>query len=139
MLLVIVGEDGGSLCVVGLHSLSQDLGVIVLALDKRLASEVVLALNLGWVELDVVRSATCGVNAATLNSLNKNVIVDLELNSLVDLLATRAEHAVELLSLNSGSGEAVKQESSLALGVLGGIVNESNNNLVRNELTSVHN
>ena len=118
VLLIVVSEDGRSHCVVCLHSLSEYLSIVILALDERLTSQVVLSLNLGWVELYVVASSTCRVNAASLNSLHEDIIIDLELDGLVDLLTARAKHAVKFLGLNSCPGEAVQEESSLALWVL---------------------
>ncbi len=52
--LVVVREDGGSLAMVGLHSAAEDFCVVILALNQGLTGEVILATNLGRIELDVV-------------------------------------------------------------------------------------
>jgi hypothetical protein len=79
------------------------------------------------------------VDTATLNTLNKDVIIDLEFNSLVDGCVLGLKHAFEFLSLDIGSGETIKEHSALALGLLGGILNETNNYLIGNKFTAVHN
>jgi len=70
------------------------------------------------------------VDTATLNTLNKDVIIDLEFNSLVDGSVLGLKHAFEFLGLDIGSGETVKEHSALALGLLGGILNETNDDLI---------
>ena len=52
--LVEVRENGGSLAMVGLHSAAEDFCVVILALNQGLTGEVILATNLGRVELNVV-------------------------------------------------------------------------------------
>ena len=79
------------------------------------------------------------MDTATLNTLNKDVIIDLEFNSLVDGSVLGLKHAFEFLSLDIGSGETVKEHSALALGLLGSILNETNNYLIGDKLTAVHN
>ena len=79
------------------------------------------------------------MDTATLNTLNKDVIIDLEFNCLVDGSVLGLKHAFEFLSLDIGPRETVKEHSALALGLLGGILNETNDDLIRNELTAVHN
>ena len=79
------------------------------------------------------------MDTATLNTLYEDVIINLEFNSLVDGRVLGLKHAFELLSLDIGSGETVKEHSAITLGLLGGILNETNDDLIGNKLTSVHN
>ena len=124
---------------VGLHSAAEDFGVIVLALDEGFTSEIVMTLNLRGVELDMVGTTGGRVDTTALNTLNKDIVIDLELNSLVNDCLLLLEHAIELLSLDSGSWETVKEHSALTLGLLRGILNQTNNELIGNEFTTVHN
>jgi hypothetical protein len=52
--LVVVREDGCSLAMVGYHSAAKDFCVVIFALNQWLTGEVILATNLGRVELYVV-------------------------------------------------------------------------------------
>ena len=55
------------------------------------------------------------MHTTSLYSLNEDFIIDLELDSLVDLGVLLLEHGVKLLSLYSCSWEAVEEETLLAL------------------------
>lgn len=52
--LVVVREDRCSLTMVGYHSAAEDFCVVILALNQWLTCEVILATNLGRIELNVV-------------------------------------------------------------------------------------
>jgi hypothetical protein len=62
--------------------------------------------------LSVVRSSAGRVNQSTGNSGNQETVRDLELESVVELLTGRGEHAVELFSLDDRSGESIEDESA---------------------------
>ena len=79
------------------------------------------------------------MDTATLNTLDEDVIINFEFDSLVDGSVLGLKHALEFLSLDIGSGETVKEHSALAFGLLGGIINETNDYLIGNKLTAVHN
>jgi hypothetical protein len=79
------------------------------------------------------------VDTATLNTINEDVIINFEFNSLVDGCVLGVKHAFKFIRLDIGSGETVKEHTALAFGLLGGIINETNDYLIGNKLTAVHN
>jgi hypothetical protein len=79
------------------------------------------------------------VDTATLNTLNEDVIINFEFDSLVDGCVLGLKHAFKFLSLDIGSGETVKEHTALAFGLLGGIINKTNDYLIGNKLAAVHN
>ena len=81
---------------VGTHSLDEGLLVVIGSLHKIVTGQVILTSNLGRVELDVVRSAGSLVNTAAFNSLDEDLVINLELNNLIDALALSSHHRVEL-------------------------------------------
>ena len=48
------------------------------------------------------------MNTTSLNSLNKYIIIYLELDGFINFLASRPKHPVELLGLLNGSWETVE-------------------------------
>lgn len=109
--LAVVVDDGGSLGVVGCEALLERIGVVVGALDQRLASHVVSHGLLGRVEGGMVRAARGRVHKAASNAGDKQGVVDLQLDSMLELLVARLQHGVEGLGLWHGPGEAIEDES----------------------------
>merc|ERR1712070_853489 len=70
ILLSVEIENWSGLLVVGSHSLSESFFVVVWSLHKILAGDVILSLDLWWVELDVIRSSGRFMNSSSLNSLD---------------------------------------------------------------------
>ena len=138
VLLLIETEDGSGLSVVGAHSLDEGLLVVIRSLDESITGLVVLALNLGRVELDVVRSAGSLVNTAAFNSLDEDLVINLELNNLIDALALSSHHRVELLSLNGSSGEAIEEHAVEASRRGHVLLEQTDDELVVDEATSGH-
>ncbi len=94
MFLLVIVKDGGSLGVVSLHALLKYFCVVIFALDQGFSSLIIDSCDFGWVELDVVGSPTGKVDSTPLNTLNKDIVIDLELNGLVDGSAFGLEHAI---------------------------------------------
>ena len=124
---------------VSVESLHKGLFGVISPLDQSFSGLIIFALNLWWVELDVIASSGCLVDSSSLDSLDKNFIVDLELNNLVDFLSCRFEHRVELLGLNGGSWETVEEHASLALWLIHLLLEKVDNELVTHEFSSSHN
>lgn len=110
--LLVVVHNGGSLLVVGLKALLEGVGVVVGALDERLAGDVVDHGHLGRVEGGVVGAARCWVDQATRDARDQQGVVDLQLHSVLQGLVALLEHCVETLSLGNGTRETVEDESA---------------------------
>lgn len=109
--LAVVVDDRGGLVVVGAKALLQSLGVVVAALNKGLAGDVILHRLLGGVEGCVVGSAGGRVDQSAGNAGDKEGVVDLKLDSVLQVTLTLLEHGIEALSLGDGAGEAVENEA----------------------------
>lgn len=92
-------------------TLLECFGIVVRALDERLASDIINHIALGGVEDLVVRTTRCGVDETASNTRDEERVVDLELNSVLQGLVGGPEHAIELLGLDDCSREAVKDEA----------------------------
>ena len=109
--LAVVVDNGGSLEVIGAETLLEGVGVVIRALNKGLASDVVLHVVLGRVEGGVVRAAGRGVNETTGDASDEKRVVDLELDSVLELLVARRKHLVEAFGLGNSARESVKDET----------------------------
>lgn len=135
ILFGVVSENWSSFLVVALKTGLQGLGVVVGSLDEGLTSDVIFALDLGWIELDVVGSSRCLVNPSTLDSLNEDLVINFEFNDLVDLAAGLAEHLVELLSLYHSSRESIQKHALLAFWLVHGSLDKAQNDFVADKFT----
>lgn len=109
--VLIVAHHGGSLLVVGGEALLEGLGVVIAALDKRLAGDVVGHGLLRGVEDLVIGPARGGVDETARDARHEEGIVDLELDGVLEGLVALAEHLVETLGLGDCAGEAVEDEA----------------------------
>ena len=110
--LAVVVDDGGGLLVVGGETLLEGVGVVVAALDKGLAGDVVLHVLLRGVEGAVVGAAGGRVDQTASDTGDEERVVNLQLNSMLERLLALLEHGVETLGLGDGSGETVKDETA---------------------------
>jgi hypothetical protein len=79
------------------------------------------------------------VDQTTSDSTDQKSVIDLELNSSVQLLVLGCQHGVQLFGLDDGTGETVQDETALALGVgFQVLLDEVDHDFVRNQSTSVH-
>lgn len=78
------------------------------------------------------------MHSPSLYSFNQNIINNLELHDSVDFSVSGCKHLIQLLSLYSSSWKAIKQQSSFALRVIHGGLDESNHKVIRNQFSSVH-
>lgn len=108
--LLVVVNNRSSLSVVCRQTLGKGVGVVVGTLDKRLAGDVVLHVFLGGVENLVVRPSRGGVDQTTSNSCDQKGIVNLQLDSVLELLVALVKHVVQTLSLGNGTRETVQNE-----------------------------
>ena len=95
-LLSVVVDDGSGLVVVLVQTLLEDLGVVILSLDQRLARHVVLALHLRRVEHDVVGTTARRMHSSSGNTLHQLLVGNVESQNSVDLHAVLRQHLVEL-------------------------------------------
>ena len=98
------------------QALLQGVGVVVAALDERLARRVVRHGLLGGVEDGVVGAARGRVDEAAGDAGDEEGVVDLELDGVLELLGAGVEHGVEVLGLGDGAGEAVEDEAGVRFG-----------------------
>ena len=124
---------------VGLKSGHQSVFVVVRSLVEVFTSDIILALNLGRIELGVVSSARGFVDSSTLDSFDENLIISLKLNSFINLLSFGLEDFVKLLSLYGGSWESIEEDASLTLWFAESRHDEVKNELIRNQLASINN
>jgi hypothetical protein len=120
--LSVVVKNWGSLAVISWHSLFKDLSIVILSLDQWLSSDIINIINLGRVELNMIWSSTWWMDSSSFDSLNKNIIINLELKNSIDFLLFLAKHAIKLFSLNVGSWETIKKNTSFTLWLLHGII-----------------
>ena len=94
----VVVDDRVSGLVEGFKSGSKGFSGVILAVHERLSSDIVLALNLRRAGSQMVRASRGGVNSASYNSVTENFLVDLEVDDLVNSLATSFHHLIKSLS-----------------------------------------
>jgi len=131
-------KDRAGLLVEGLEAGTEGVLVVIRALDEGLTSDVVLALNLGGVELDVVAAAGSLVDTAAGDALDKNLVVNLEVDNVIDLLALLGKNLVEHLGLLHVAGESIEEET---LGTGRGVdvlLDETDDKVIIDELASLH-
>ena len=116
--VAVVVNNGAGLLVVGTETLAESALVVVGTLDQRLAGDIVDHGGLRGVEDLVVRATRCGVDEATGDTGDKELVGDLELNSVLEGLGLGLEHAVELDSLGNSAREAIEDEAEAYLLVL---------------------
>lgn len=111
--LLVVTNDWCGLLVVGNKTLLEGLGVVVGALNQRLTGDIVLHVGLWWVEDLVVRASGGWVNQATGDASDKERVVDLELDGVLEWGLLCGKHRVEALGLDDGTWEAVEDETRM--------------------------
>jgi hypothetical protein len=137
--LLVVGDDGRGLVVVGGQTLGEGGLVVVGTLDEGLAGDVVGHGLLGRVEDLVVRAAGGGVDETAGDTRDEQAVVDAELDGVLERLLAGLEHVVEALGLGNGAREAVEDEARLALGVVLELaLDHANHDLVADETALVH-
>lgn len=109
--LLVVFDDRGGLGVVSRKTLLQRLGVVIGTLNQGLAGDIILHIVLGRVEDLVVRPSRGRVDKTSRNSGDQEGIVDLKLNSMLELLVTSFKHVIQTLSLSNSTREAIQNES----------------------------
>jgi hypothetical protein len=85
---------------------------VVLALDQRLSSDVVLV-HLAGVEDDVICASRGGMDAPPAHALDDFLVIDDEFDDVIDSDA----HVLEAIGLGEGARKAIQQEAGRAIGV----------------------
>ena len=109
--LLVVFDDRGCLGMVSCKTLLQRVGVVVGTLNQGLAGDIILHIVLGRVEDLVVRPSRGWVDKTSSNSGDQEGIVDLQLNSMLELLLTSLEHVIKTLGLSNRTREAIQNET----------------------------
>lgn len=78
--------------------------------------------------------------SATLTSdtVDEDLILDVEVNDLVERGSLGGKHLIELLGLLDGTRESVEDESLLTLGLSEVLLDDTDNDLIAHETTSIH-
>ena len=116
----------------------QGLSVVIWSLNQVLAGHVVLALDFGRIELDVVGAAGGRVNSSALNTLHKNLVIQLELNNKVNFLAALSQHVVEHLGLIEGSRETIQEQALLVFRLGELLLEQGDHQIIRDKATTFH-
>lgn len=97
---------------VGDEALAQGRSVVVGALNQRLSGNVVLHGVLGGVEDAVVGAARGRVHQTAGDAGDKERVIDLKLDGVVEVLAAGLEHRIEAVGLGNSAGETVEDEAA---------------------------
>lgn len=138
LLLVVLGNRRG-LGVILLQTSLEGFGIVIWSLDEWLTSLIILTFNLWWIELHVVGSARGLVDPSALDTLDQDVILDLELQHLVDLLSSLFEHGIEFAGLLNGPWESIQKETLGILWLFEFFFEERDDEVVTDKSTGLHN
>lgn len=94
------------------QSLAQCLSIIVGSLDERLSSDIVFHKLLWWVKDLVVGSARGRVDQSAGDSVDEELVVNLQLDGVFQRLVLSLQHFVEAFSLGDGSWEAIENKAA---------------------------
>lgn len=134
LLFAVVVVDGGGHFVERLEALFHDLLLVVGALREGVAGDVVLARDLGGLELGVVDAARGDVEPAAARALDDDVVGDVEAHDALDA-EVELVHELRLLER---AREPVEHPAAAALGHLHGVLDDVEDDLVGDELALVH-
>lgn len=137
-LIAVVVQHWSGLLVELVQTGLQLLSGIVTTLHQRLASNVILALILGRVEVDIVGASGGSVDQATSDTLDQEIIVDAQVDHLVNGNTLLGQHGVQKLGLCHSSGETIQDETLLALRVPDGLSDDASDDIITNQLASIH-
>src|SRR6266851_5165450 len=130
----IVVHERPRLLPVDLEPLPDRLFPVVVALNQRLAREVVLTRYLRRIEFDVVDAPRAGVYPAPAHPLNDLILRHVDLEHEVESDARFAHR----FRLGNGARKAVEQVAVLAIQVLQPFLHQPDDDVVGNELPRVH-
>lgn len=138
MLLVVV-RHGRRLLVVRGETLTKCFFIVVGALNKRLARDVVLHGLLRRAEDLVVAAAATWVDETSRDAADEELVGDLQFNHMVKLLLPVREHLVKLLSLGRRSRESIENKAFLARTVrLELVLDHADHDFVTDQCALVH-
>src|SRR5207249_118926 len=120
--------------VIDLEPLAHHFGFVVLALDQRFTGKVVATLVLRRIELDVIGAPARDVHTATIHALDDVGIRDCDLEHHVDLDL----RILEAVGLANGAWEPVEQVALLTIRSLQALLDETDDDVVRHQLTCIH-
>jgi hypothetical protein len=130
----VVLDQRLGLFVVDRQALADGLLPVVVALDQGLSGRVVLSLDLGRVEEDVIGAARREVHAAAAHAADDLVVLDVDLHHRVDadLLG------LQRVCLDHGPGKSVEEESLLAVRLRDPLLDQAQDDVIRDQTAGVH-
>mmetsp|Transcript_5832 Transcript_5832/g.15227 ORF Transcript_5832/g.15227 Transcript_5832/m.15227 type:complete len:303 (+) Transcript_5832:72-980(+) len=137
-LLRIVIHHRRGLVVEGAEALAQRALVVVGADHERLARVVVAHRHERLPELRVVTPAARRVDQPASDALDKQLVVNLHLDDVVELHALVRQHPVELLRLLHRARKTIEDEAVLAVGPVDRLADDAHHNLVGDEPARLH-
>ena len=132
--LAVVADQRLGLLVIDLKALQDGLFLVVVALDQRLAGDVVLALDLGRIELDVIGAAGGDVHATTAHAGDDLAVRHVDFEHVVD----RHAGILHGLGLRNGARETVEHVAALAVGFLEAILDQADDDVVADQAAGIH-
>ena len=123
---------------VGSHALDERLSRVILAVHEILSRDVVFSWDFGRVEGQMVGASAFRVDPTPFDSFPEGFLIDFELKHFVDVHLLRGEHLIKLFGLGYGPREAVKKDATFALGVAQVVLDQSDDELVGDELATLH-
>ena len=137
-LFLVVGEHVLGVLVVSFEAFAEGDLIVVAALFQWFASHIVLAGHFRRRKLDVVGAARGAVGETAGNAAHEQFVVDAKLKGARHLFLLLVEHVVERHGLARGARKAVQQKA-LGAGRLRELgLDETNDEIVRHELASLH-
>ena len=131
------------------QTLLKDFGIIILSLDQRFTSHIILSLNLGRIKHNMIRTTTSRMNSSSRNTLHKLFIRNIKSKHSINLHSILCQHFIQLflinpfsqsyhLSLRNGTRETIQNESLLASRTVNVILDDVHHNIITHQSTCIH-
>lgn len=134
----VVLKHRGSLLVELVQAGTKLLLSVITTLDQGLTSDIVNTSNLGRVEPDVVRATRRRVDQAASDTLNQQLIVNVQVDNTIDGLTLLLQEIIQDTSLVDGTRETIQDETLAALRTIDGLSDDTSDDIITNQLASLH-
>mmetsp|Transcript_120331 Transcript_120331/g.236486 ORF Transcript_120331/g.236486 Transcript_120331/m.236486 type:complete len:220 (+) Transcript_120331:237-896(+) len=137
-LVAVVSQNRLSLAVELGQASAELLFGVISTVNQRFTGDIIQSCHLRRTEEGVVGTTTCRVNQSASYSLYQKLIIDVKVDHLVNANILLLQKTIKNLRLIHSSGEAVKNKTLGTGRALDRFSNNSCNNVVTYEHTSVH-
>mmetsp|Transcript_9076 Transcript_9076/g.7995 ORF Transcript_9076/g.7995 Transcript_9076/m.7995 type:complete len:233 (-) Transcript_9076:134-832(-) len=121
------------------HSLCNNFRGIILSLDQWFTCEIILTSSSGRIVFQMVSSTTTLMDSSSTQSINEDLLLDIEIEDGVNFLIPFFEHFVQLLGLVHSSWETIENDSLLTFGGLNFCLDNINDQVIRDQISLLHN